>query len=345
MNDISFATNQIARPSETLNAADEWKLSRTGLIVPRQAVELPIAIDLFAGAGGFSCGFHQAGFHVIAALEFDFSAAITYMVNLASPGVQIHFDTDERRAKFEKELERTMFSNKQRGTGKSQQIPHANFVAGSGWISHYGEEPWDYPNEYLREINRPPLHPFGCEHFWIADARNVTGKQMLDALGLRKGAVTCVMGGPPCQGFSSLGKRDILDPRNSLVFEFARLVLEISPKTFVMENVPGIVNMRTPEGELVLEKFCSILEDGGYGDAAKLRESLLLSAGLQPGKASRGKKVENPDPENEFKPNRTSAALALMALEGRVRLGMGFVYFAPACKDSNYAPNLLPPSN
>lgn len=41
----------------------------------------------------------------------------------------------------------------------------------------------------------------------------------------------------------------------------------------------------------------------------------------------------------------TSAALALMALEGRVRLGMGFVYFAPACKDSNYAPNLLPPSN
>lgn len=312
-----FQTNHIALPGDELDLADEWKLSASGLVVPSRAVELPIAIDLFAGAGGFSCGFHQAGFHVAAALEYDFDAAITYMVNLANPGVQIHFDTPEREEAFAKHLEKYFTKinasryghplkaqKKKNDNHKREQVPYVPLTAGSGWISHYGEEPWEYPNEYLQEINRPPIHPFGCEHFWIADVRNLTGKQMLKSMGLKQGDVTCVMGGPPCQGFSTAGKQDVMDPRNSLVFEFARMILEIQPKTFVMENVPGIIRMRTPDGLLVIDVFCSMLEKGGYGSAKLLKDGLLATAGLQPGGAARGRKVENHDPDDEFKPNR-----------------------------------------
>lgn len=48
------------------------------------------------------------------------------------------------------------------------------------------------------------------------------------------------------------GQRNVMDPRNSLVFEFRRLVLEVSPKTFVMENVPGLLSMVTAEGVPVI---------------------------------------------------------------------------------------------
>ncbi len=52
--------------------------------------------------------------------------------------------------------------------------------------------------------------------------------------------IDIVFGGPPCQGFSMMGKRDLGDPRSSLVGEFVRLVKELKPKSFVMENVPGM---------------------------------------------------------------------------------------------------------
>jgi DNA (cytosine-5)-methyltransferase 1 len=53
--------------------------------------------------------------------------------------------------------------------------------------------------------------------------------------------VDVLVGGPPCQGFSQIGKRQLDDPRNMLVFEYLRLVAELRPKYFVFENVKGIV--------------------------------------------------------------------------------------------------------
>lgn len=55
------------------------------------------------------------------------------------------------------------------------------------------------------------------------------------------GQIDLVFGGPPCQGFSIMGKRLINDDRNHLVLEFCRLVIELNPRCFVMENVPGMV--------------------------------------------------------------------------------------------------------
>ena len=54
--------------------------------------------------------------------------------------------------------------------------------------------------------------------------------------------VVGIIGGPPCQGFSVMGRRDKNDPRNMLVSHFFRHVMELKPAFFVMENVPGILS-------------------------------------------------------------------------------------------------------
>jgi len=55
------------------------------------------------------------------------------------------------------------------------------------------------------------------------------------------GGVDGVVGGPPCQGFSGIGKGDLSDPRRKLLTEFFRIVNLVNPKFFVMENVPGLI--------------------------------------------------------------------------------------------------------
>jgi DNA (cytosine-5)-methyltransferase 1 len=53
---------------------------------------------------------------------------------------------------------------------------------------------------------------------------------------------TGIIGGPPCQGFSRIGKREKNDPRNDLIHHYYRHVSELSPKFFVMENVQGLLD-------------------------------------------------------------------------------------------------------
>lgn len=73
------------------------------------------------------------------------------------------------------------------------------------------------------------------------DVSTLTAKEIAKELKAPILSVDGVIGGPPCQGFSLMGRRDALDPRNELVAHFFRLVSEIKPKFFIMENVPGII--------------------------------------------------------------------------------------------------------
>jgi DNA (cytosine-5)-methyltransferase 1 len=59
--------------------------------------------------------------------------------------------------------------------------------------------------------------------------------------------VTGVIGGPPCQGFSTMGRHNANDPRRALLDQYFRLVAEIRPKFFLMENVPGLLSPRNAE--------------------------------------------------------------------------------------------------
>lgn len=122
----------------------------------------PIAVDLFAGAGGMTLGFEQAGFDVLAAVELD----------------PIHCATHE----------------------------------------------YNFP-------------------FWTIlckSAIEITGEEIRNQSAIGDRDIDVLFGGPPCQGFSLIGKRALDDDRNALVSHFIRLVTELQPKFFVMENVRGL---------------------------------------------------------------------------------------------------------
>lgn len=73
-----------------------------------------------------------------------------------------------------------------------------------------------------------------------------------------------IIGGPPCQGFSLSGNRDRNDPRNSLFMEFVRFVKFFSPKFFVMENVSGILSMKTKDNKNVKDLILEEYNNAGY---------------------------------------------------------------------------------
>jgi DNA (cytosine-5)-methyltransferase 1 len=74
------------------------------------------------------------------------------------------------------------------------------------------------------------------------DISKLNGKRLLELAGLGVGELDGLIGGPPCQGFSRMGTRDHLDPRNDLFVKFFKLVRECQPRFFVVENVLGILD-------------------------------------------------------------------------------------------------------
>jgi len=84
---------------------------------------------------------------------------------------------------------------------------------------------------------------FSCP-FWNKNIRDVKGKDILDFCNIKKGELFCLDGSPPCQGFSTAGQRKVTDKRNELYKEFIRLINELKPKYFVMENVSGQIKGR-----------------------------------------------------------------------------------------------------
>lgn len=95
------------------------------------------------------------------------------------------------------------------------------------------------------------------------DIRELKTDELLTSIGAKgfDGEVDLVAGGPPCQGFSHIGKRQLDDPRNSLVFEYLRIIKDIQPKYFIFENVPGIASGKHKK---FLEELIDELEKIGY---------------------------------------------------------------------------------
>lgn len=71
----------------------------------------------------------------------------------------------------------------------------------------------------------------------LQDLSTVAGSVLVEAVG---GEVDGIVGGPPCQGFSAIGRANPDDPRRELLWHFFRLVQEIRPRFFLMENVEGL---------------------------------------------------------------------------------------------------------
>jgi len=75
----------------------------------------------------------------------------------------------------------------------------------------------------------------------LSDLSQAEPNWILRQAGLKRGKITGILGGPPCQGFSFIGKRDPSDNRSKLVGSFFDFVAAVEPVFFVMENVPGLL--------------------------------------------------------------------------------------------------------
>ncbi|RLP80232.1 DNA cytosine methyltransferase [Mycetocola lacteus] len=175
-------------------------------------VRRPLAVDLFAGAGGLSLGLEQAGYEIAAAVEYD----------------PIH--------------------------------------------------------AAVHEFNFPYGKTFAD------DVSKVTGAKIRKESAIGDREIHLVAGGPPCQGISMIGRRAIDDPRNTLLKEFIRVVLELEPRYFLMENVAGlmvgghrqlideVVEMVEASGKYRVKTPIKVLQAADYGSPQSRRRVFLVGA-------------------------------------------------------------------
>lgn len=116
-----------------------------------------------------------------------------------------------------------------------------------------------------------------------ADIRELNFKTEIRNVGFE--FIDLVCGGPPCQGFSTVGKKDFNDDRNSLFREFIRVVRETSPKFVVFENVSGFMTMYdgfaykvlTLElGAMGYSLSASVLDIADYGLPQRRKRAIVL---------------------------------------------------------------------
>ncbi len=99
------------------------------------------------------------------------------------------------------------------------------------------------------------------------DVGSLTVEEALQSSALQPGELDVLDGSPPCQGFSTAGKRQLDDPRNQLFQEYVRLLRGIRPKAFVMENVSGLVKGKM---RLLFVEMLTELKSSGYAVQVRL---------------------------------------------------------------------------
>jgi DNA (cytosine-5)-methyltransferase 1 len=109
--------------------------------------------------------------------------------------------------------------------------------------------------------------------FYHGDIAKLTVAECLRMAQVEPGQLDVLDGSPPCQGFSTAGKRNLDDPRNNLFKEFVRLLRGLRPKAFVMENVSGMVKGKM---KLVFAEILRELKASGYKVKARLLNAMYF---------------------------------------------------------------------
>ncbi|HAV53849.1 MAG TPA: DNA (cytosine-5-)-methyltransferase [Aequorivita sp.] len=160
-------------------------------------------IDLFAGAGGLSEGFIQAGFESIAHVEIENAACNTLKTRIAYHYLK---------------------------SGKKKEV-YLSYLKGEISRKNLYNE---IPQNLLKSVINLPIGPENNEAIFAK----------IDTL-LDKTNVDLIIGGPPCQAYSLVGRarsktKMVGDPRNYLFVQYAKYLEKYEPKIFVFENVQGL---------------------------------------------------------------------------------------------------------
>lgn len=146
-----------------------------------------------------------------------------------------------------------------------------DLFCGAGGITQ-GFRQAGYHCLYANDVMPEAIETFRHNHVsTLAECKSieeVSAISLRKTLGIQKGELDVLVGGPPCQGFSiNAPNRFLNDPRNSLFKHYARFVEEFSPKTFVFENVPGLLSMA--DGA-IFEKILQVFNEIGYHLSVKI---------------------------------------------------------------------------
>lgn len=155
------------------------------------------------------------------------------------------------------------------------------------------------------------------------DVTSLSASEMLELAGLLPGELDGMVGGPPCQGFSTIGHRRVTDVRNNLFQKFFQLVSEAKPKFFVAENVLGILNeqyskLRSEALDLVTTDYVVLkplrLKATDFG-AATIRERVFFIGYRR----ELVNLIEESDFERSKIAEKTTVSTALLGLPPRIR--------------------------
>ena len=106
------------------------------------------------------------------------------------------------------------------------------------------------------------------------DIHDLAIDECLELTGLQSGELDVLDGSPPCQGFSTAGKRQLDDSRNQLSMEYVRLLRGLKPKVFIMENVSGLVKGKM---KLVFAEIMRELKASGYDVKCRLMNAMYFN--------------------------------------------------------------------
>ena len=138
----------------------------------------------------------------------------------------------------------------------------------AGFTTKYTNDITKFACDTIRQ-NRGDVH---CDE---GDITGITSDQILERSGMVKGGVDMVIGGPPCQSFSTAGmRRGFGDKRGIVLLQYIRAINDLQPKFFVFENVPGLVSASKKHVSFYdrVSKDRTITNDEKYGS---LFESIL----------------------------------------------------------------------
>lgn len=140
-----------------------------------------------------------------------------------------------------------------------------DLFAGVGGLSYGFAHDSNFQIIAANEILKPMAIAYSLNHptvkVYNKDIKDFSLNDLTTDFGLNKGDIDIVIGGPPCQAYSTVGKRLIDDPRGKLFQEYFRVLSEIRPKIFLFENVKGLLSIQN--GDL-FSQIISLFQSLGY---------------------------------------------------------------------------------